>query len=94
MLMGGIEALDQPAAVLADKNGEDIALVPRRGDRRVVTPVDQDSVAVAGHEDLDRTVFVIGDLAAETGLGLEAVMIEFFVPGLDIAVFRIMLVGG
>lgn len=80
--------------MLADENGEDIAPVPRRGDRRVVTPVDQDSVAVAGHKDLDRTVFVIGDLAAEAGLGLEAVVIQFFVPGLDIAVFCIVLVRG
>lgn len=80
--------------MLPDENGKDIAPVPRRGGRRVVTPVDQDSVAVAGHEDLDRTVFVIGDLAAEAGLGLEAVVIEFFVPGLDIAVFGIVFVGG
>src|SRR5471032_2749205 len=73
-----LEGLDQRALVAADEDRENVALMAGRRDRRVITAVHQKGVAVPRHHDLRFTAFgLVAKLRAESGLGPEAIMIDF-----------------
>ena len=80
--MRRLEELHQAAVLPADENREDVALVARRTQRRMVAVIDAIRVTVARHHDLwfrAATVGVVAELRAEAGLRPVAVVINFLV---------------
>ena len=89
------ETLHERALVATDQNREDVALMPRRPDGRMITAVDEVGVAVARHDHFwfgPAAVGPIAKLRAESVLRPVAVMINFLEGGFFRRIFRVVLV--